>query len=111
MQRNVSENVSIKISDVCFYPIRPTPKGLIGFASCLFNDQLALHSIAIYTRPSGSGIRCVFPVKVLPNGLTVNLFYPVNDETRRIIEDAINVKVQDVAKAVFEENDHPAPNE
>ena len=92
-----------KINDSSFYPIKPTPKGLIGFASCLFNDQLALHSIGVYTRPSGDGIRCVFPEKVLPNGLTVNLFYPINDETRKIIEDAINVKVQDVAKTVLKE--------
>ncbi len=100
-----------KVSAVCFYPIKPTPKGLIGFASCQFNHQLALHSIAVYTRPSGSGIRCVFPAKVLPNGLTVNLFYPINDETRKIIEEAINVKVQDVTKAVFEGNGYQAPNE
>ena len=101
----------IKISDVCFYPIKPTPKGLIGFASLTFNNQLALHSIAVYTRPSGAGVRGVFPTKILPNGLTVNLFYPINDETRKIIEDAINTKVQDVAKAVFEENARQAPNE
>ena len=92
-----------KISDVTFYPIKPSPKGMIGFASCQFNNQLALHSIAVYTRPSGSGIRCVFPEKTLPNGLKINLFYPVNDKTRKSIEDAINVKVQDVAKAVFED--------
>lgn len=89
-----------KISNVCFYPIKPTPKGLIGFASCLFNEQLALHSIAVYTRPSGDGIRCVYPEKVLPNGLTVNLFYPVNDETRKAIEDAVNLKIQNVTQQV-----------
>ena len=96
---------STKITDVCFYPIKPTPKGLIGFASCLFNDQLALHSIAIYTRPSGDGIRCVYPEKVLPNGLTVNLFYPTNDGTRKAIEEAVNLKIQNVAQRVAKDDD------
>ena len=94
-----------KVTDVSFYPIKPSPKGLIGFASCLFNDQLALHSIAIYTRPTGDGIRCVFPAKVLPNGLTINLFYPTNDETRKAIEAAVDAKVQDVAQKAANDND------
>jgi DNA-binding cell septation regulator SpoVG len=90
MQRAVAKMCSAKITDVCFYPVRPTSKGLCGFASCLFNNQLALNSISIYTRPTGDGVRCVFPIKVLKTGLTVNLFYPVNDETRKAIENAIN---------------------
>lgn len=92
--------LTAKVTDVSFYPIKPTAKGLIGFASCLFNGQLALHSIAVYTRPSGDGIRCVFPEKVLPNGLTVNLFYPINDETRKAIEEAVGLKIQNVAQQV-----------
>ena len=93
----------IKIDQVVFYPIRPTSHGLIGFASCQFGNRLALNCIAVYTRPSGVGIRCVFPEKTLPNGLKVNVFHPINDEARTAIEDAINLKIQEVAKQVMED--------
>lgn len=51
----------IVISEIQIIPVKPK-NGLIGFASCVVNNQLYLGSIAIYTRPDGSGYRLVYPV-------------------------------------------------
>ena len=71
----------IVITEISVYPIRPSPKGLVGFASCTFNNQLSLNSIAIYTRPDGDGFRLVYPSKQLLNGKEVSTFYPINKVT------------------------------
>jgi len=90
-----------KIKEVTFIPIRPTEKGLIGFASCLF-DKLALSSIAIYTKPNGNGIRCLFPSKKLPNGKDINVFFPIDKETNELITNAIAEKIKEVNEKVKE---------
>jgi DNA-binding cell septation regulator SpoVG len=94
-----------KITEVSIYPIRPTLKGLIGFGSVIFDSKLALNSIAIYTRPDGSGIRCVFPVKTLFNGREINVYNPVNSEVTRAITQAIESKIQEVMRTVEEESE------
>ena len=92
-----------EITGVTFYPIRPTAKGLIGFANCLFGHQLALNSIAIYTKPTGSGIRLVFPQRELPNGLRVHLFHPVTLEVTNLLTEAVAAKLREVTKRVVED--------
>jgi len=94
----------IKISEVVFYPIRPTGKGLIGFASCVFDNKLSLNSIAVYTKPDGNGIRCLFPSRRLPNGKEVNIFYPINRETYEAVTEMIEKKIDDVVEKVRDEN-------
>lgn len=91
----------IRITEVCVYPIKPTEKGLVGFASCLFDDKLFLHSIAIYTRPDGSGYRLLFPTKMLPNGKKISIFYPVNKNVGEAIEQAITKKLEDMVEKVM----------
>jgi len=86
------------ISEVTFYPIRPTEKGLIGFASCLFDGRLSLNSISIYTRPDGTDYRLLFPAKTLPNGREINIFYPVDSNTYEVIKKAVINKIKDLAE-------------
>lgn len=86
------------ISCETFYPIRPTEKGLIGFAQVNFDNKLALSSIAVYTRPDGSDYRLLFPSKQLPNGREINVFYPINRETSELIKEAIVRKIEEVAE-------------
>src|SRR3990167_1993749 len=85
------------ISEVCFYPLRPNEKGLIGFASCLFDEKLSLQSIAVYTTPTGD-LRLVFPNKILPNSKEINIFYPINTETYGLIKEAIVKKIEELAE-------------
>jgi DNA-binding cell septation regulator SpoVG len=89
----------IVITDISIYPIRPK-QGLVGFASCVFNNQLSLNSIAIYTRPDGSDYRLVYPQKILPNGKAINVFYPINRETGKAIKEAIAKEFEKVKKKV-----------
>lgn len=103
-----------EITEVAYYPIRPTPQGLIGFASCLYNGQLSLNSIALYTRPDGD-LRLVFPDKVLPNGKVIQTYYPISTETYLVIKDAIKKKIEEVTKKVeggdrHERNNKPHSN-
>jgi len=90
----------VKVNEVVFYPIRPTEKGLIGFASCLFDNRLSLNSIAIYTRPDGRDYRLLFPSKRLPNNKDVSIFYPVNNETYELIKDAVVKKIEELTEKV-----------
>jgi DNA-binding cell septation regulator SpoVG len=91
------------INEVCFYPIRPNEKGLIGFASCLFDEKLSLQAIAVYTTPNGD-IRLVFPNKVLPNSKEINIFYPINRETYELIKNAIAEKIEALAEKAEKNN-------
>jgi len=88
------------ISEVSFYPLRPNEKGLIGFASLIFDNRLALQSIAVYTRPDGSDYRLLFPSKQLPNGREINVFYPINKETSELIKEAVIRKIEELAEKV-----------
>lgn len=85
------------ISEVTFYPLKPDEKGLIGFASCLFDNKFSLNSIAVYTTPIGD-IRLLFPSKILPNGKEVNIFYPINKGTYELIKEAIAKKIEELAE-------------
>ena len=88
----------IVITEPVVIPIKPTEKGLLAFASCVVNNAISLNSIAIYSRPNG-GYRLVYPLKVLPNGKEINIFYPINRETSEVINEAIFKKVEEVSTA------------
>ena len=85
------------ISEVTFYPLRPNEKGLIGFASLLFDGKLSVNSIAVYTRPDGSDLRLLFPSRRLPNGREVNIVYPVDRLTYQLIKEAIMKKIEELS--------------
>ena len=86
------------IREVTFYPIRPTEKGLIGFASLVFDNKLCLNSIAVYTRPDGSDYRLLFPSRTLHNGCKVNTFFPIDNGIYEAIKEAIVQKIEEVAE-------------
>ena len=71
------ENV-IRISEIQILPIKPQD-GLVAFASCVINEALYLGNIAIYTSLSNSeGYRLVYPSKMIPTGMQINIFHPIN---------------------------------
>ncbi|KAF0134049.1 MAG: hypothetical protein FD145_903 [Candidatus Saganbacteria bacterium] len=78
---------SIEISEVQIKFI-PPHDGLVGFCSCVINDQLKIANIAIYNRING-GFRLVFPTKKLKNGQNIPCLHPINEESGKAIEDAI----------------------
>ena len=99
----------IKITEVTYFPLKPTQQGLIGFASCLFNDSLSLNSIAIYSKPGGD-IRLLFPDTYLANGKQINVFYPINNQTYEAIRQAIARKIENVTKEVIGEKENARIN-
>jgi DNA-binding cell septation regulator SpoVG len=88
------------ISEVTFYPLRLTEKGLIGFASLTFDNKLSLNSIAVYTRPDGDGYRLLYPSKLLLNGKQINTFFPINNEVNELIKKAVVRKIEELAEKV-----------
>jgi len=98
--------IPIIIDEITILPVRPTVKGLVAFSSCIvkfqpslkINFQLSLNSIAIYTRPDGSGYRLLYPSRTLSNGKTISIFFPINKETGAAIEQAIISKLNEIIK-------------
>lgn len=83
----------MKISEVQIVPIKPA-NGLVGFASCVFDDCLYLGSIGIVTRPNG-GYRLVYPTKKVAES-QIDIFHPLNHKTSSCIEDIIIKKFNEV---------------
>lgn len=81
------------ISEVQIVPIKPRD-GLVGFASFVFYKSIFLGGIGIYTRPEG-GYRLCYPIRKLTNK-GVNIFYPINKEVGKDIENAIVNKFEEV---------------
>lgn len=75
-----------KISEISIYPITPTSKGVVGFISFTYSNLFRINDCAIVTKREG-GYRIVYPLKILPNGKTVNVIYPLSEKVGKPIED------------------------
>ena len=79
----------IVISEIQIIPIKPQ-NGLVGFASCVINNQFYVGNIALYSSPSSKeGFRLVFPAKKLSSGQMVDCFHPITKEAGELITMAI----------------------
>jgi DNA-binding cell septation regulator SpoVG len=77
-----------KISEVIFFPINPTSKGVVCFVSFTYSNLFRINDCAIVTKKTG-GYRIVYPIKALPNGKTVSSIFPISKEVGQPIEDFI----------------------
>ena len=75
-----------KISEIVFFPITPTNKGVVCFVSFTYSNLFRINDCAIVTKKIG-GYRIVYPLKTLPNGKTVNTIYPLSALIAKPIED------------------------
>lgn len=92
-----------KVTEVQIVPLKPS-NGLIGFASCLYDNSLYLGNMGIYTSPSTEdGFRLTYPYITLPNGKKISAYYPINRETGQLINKAIVSHVEKVMKINSEE--------
>ncbi len=86
----------IIISEIQIIPIKPKD-GLVAFASCVINNQFYLGNIAIYSSLfTSGGFRLVYPTKILHNGTSLSIVYPINKETgviiqRRLVEEYLKL--------------------
>ncbi|MFC1790333.1 hypothetical protein ACFLZP_02515 [Patescibacteria group bacterium] len=81
------------ISEIELTPIR-AKKGLTFFASCVLDNRYFVGNIAIFTKLDGSGFRCVYPTKRLPNGQQIPLFYPVDKQAGETIQKSISTEAR-----------------
>jgi len=77
---------AVKISEIIFYPIQPTNKGLVAYVSFTYQSAIRINDVGIYTRPAG-GYRLLYPVKVLANGKTISSVYPISKKVGIELED------------------------
>ena len=87
------------ITKVEIIPIIPK-QGHIAFANVVFEDKLALNGIGIHTCLSRQGYRLVYPNKQLPNGKIVQLYYPLNKETAKEIQDTVISQYEELLNSV-----------
>ena len=81
----------MKITDIQITPIKPK-NGLVAFASITLENNLYLGFIGIHTKLDRSGYRITYPTKKVGEK-SLNIFYPLNRETSKMIEEAIIEKV------------------
>lgn len=83
----------MRVSEVNITPVKPN-NGLVGIASIVIDGSLYLNSIAVYTKLDGS-YRLLYPTKIIGNR-SLGLFYPINREASKAIEDAVFKKCSEV---------------
>jgi DNA-binding cell septation regulator SpoVG len=92
-------NQTIAITELTWYPIRPTEKGLIGFAGLRYGNIVFAQSIAVYITPTGE-YRLVFPERVMPNGKSSNICYPIDKQTYNAMLEAVTRKIEEVTRRI-----------
>ena len=95
---------SVEVSEIIFYPITPTAKGLVCYVSFTYQNSLRIQDCGIYTRPTG-GYRILYPIKYLANGKTVSSVYPINKEVGMKIEDFLLLEYINFLKKNVNENE------
>jgi len=91
---------SVNISEIVVFPVKPDPKGLQGFISFTFNQQLRISDVAIYTRPNGDSFRFSYPIRTLKNGKVIQSVYPINKTIESQISEQLIVAYNDFLKNV-----------
>jgi len=86
----------MKITEIQITPIKPK-YGLVAFASIVLENMLYLGSIGVYTRIDGTGYRITYPTKKIGNK-DINIFHPINNETSKMVEEAIISKTEEIFK-------------
>ncbi len=86
----IQEQSNIKVKEVQIEFIKPN-NGMIGFASLIIENSIYLSSIAIHKKLNAEGYRITYPSKG-----KFSIFYPINKEVSRQIEEAIFKKLEEV---------------
>ncbi len=91
------ENVEVNegmFTDVRFMPTKPDGSGLLGYACCRYNGEIALNSIKVY-RLAGESIRLTFPDVLLPSGKRINIYYPTSTTVYNALVERVKEKVDE----------------
>ena len=88
METIIMNNPLFTITEIDFQPIRPN-LGLIGFVSFVLNNSLRISGISVYTRLDGTGIRLVYPERILKYGAKVSLICPITSSCGTLFTNAV----------------------
>lgn len=94
-QLTKAEMDELLISEIQIVPIKPKD-GLVAFASFIYDGNLYLSSIGIYTKLSG-GYRLAYPTRKTPSG-DIRLFHPINKSIAEKIDHSVIKKFEEVTK-------------
>jgi len=83
-----------KVTEIQIKPVKPN-NGLIGFASCVVNQELYISSIGIFTKLNEQGYRITYPTKKVGED-NLQIFHPITQELGKEIETAITQKAQEL---------------
>lgn len=92
------------ITEINLIPIRRQEKGLYGFCSFVIDNSFKVQSVAIHTRADGSGIRLVFPDRILPSGIRGQVCHPITSQFSDLLEKIINQEVQKLLSKAIQVN-------
>ena len=96
VNKKITKMCRLTISEIQILPIKPQD-GLVAFASCVINEALYLGNIAIYTSFSNSeGYRLVYPSKMLPTGMQINIFHPIHRDLGEYLTKTIINKFREI---------------
>lgn len=90
-----------RLTEIQITPVK-AKDGLIGFASLVYENNLYLGSIGIFTRPQG-GYRLTYPTRKGANG-NFNIFHPINRQVADQIEQAVISKFEEVMNQYVRHN-------
>ena len=69
-----------------------------AMSSVLFDDSFVVHDIAVVENARNDSLLLVFPNMQRANGMYSDIVHPTNQETRKMIEDAIFSEYERVTK-------------
>lgn len=81
--RMAKQSMAISLSDIQVRLFEPK-NGHIGFLSFVLNNSFYVGNIGLHLRPNGT-LKLKYPDKVLSNGPSVEIFYPVNECAARLV--------------------------
>ena len=86
----------MEISEISIDLVKPKD-GLIGFASLVIEGSIYLGNIGIIKRLEDDSFRLTYPTRKVGEK-SFNIYYPINQETGKIIEKAVNKRLKEVLK-------------
>lgn len=90
----------LTISEIQITPIKPQ-KSLVGFASCILNNQIYLGGIAIHCDLLNKSFRCVYPTKKFKDGNEIPIYHPICREAGEAIQKILITEWENLIKTEY----------
>jgi len=85
----------IKIDEIQIIPIKAR-QGLVGFASCVVNEQFFIGNIAIHSTFDANEFRLVYPNKAINCHKAIPCVHPINKQIGEAMSKAICTAFKDL---------------